>query len=784
MKSAVFTICTPDYLPGMRVLMDSVKTTNPDVDLYALVIGVDGQGNKDAVLNEVNLFSEKDALTKDEIEDMPFVYDVVEFANSLKPFGFRWLMEQQKYETLIYLDSDIEVYQSLGKVLDALKDFPIVVTPHALEPVPEDGLLPNSLDISLAGIYNLGFIGVRHDAQAFIKWWCDRLRFDCIFDQARGLFADQKWIDWAPALFEVGVLKDPTLNVAYWNIHERDIGLLQGPDSKSVYGVNGAPLTFFHFSGFDSDRPETLSKHTGLMARVSPKDNDALMSLCKLYASKKADFSQHSDVTNDYAYSEIAPGVLSTKPIVRALRDARTGGYLSILDRERPASDGAAFVSWLLTPQGRWSLTPLEVGFWLTREDLRFGQKMLDMFSARTLKEWSKGSPEYGLELKRLRREVSVRNEFISGPQKPTINPHSGVSVLGYANAELGLGEAGRRLFSAVRLTGLPTELVALRDHISRDNHRVLSEVHDFPSYSTVISSVNADYATMVARRFDLKRNDTRHIGYWAWELEELPSHHISAIDAVDEIWTMSKFVQKAVEAKTEKKVSVVPVAFRAPSAPTTFTRKMLGLPTDKFTFMTSFDYLSIPKRKNPESTIKAYLSTFRESDGACLIVKSINSNQNPEYRASLKTLASNRSDILFFDRYLSSIENLALIELADCFVSMHRSEGFGLNMADAMALGTPVVSTNYGGNLDFMSDQSTALVEYELQEVGESNWPYDPKALWAEPSISHAAFLMLKVFNEAGYREKLVADSRKIAARLSSAAVSGRVLALLIGDE
>lgn len=784
MKSAVFTICTPSHLPGMRVLMDSVRNTNPGVDLYALVIGVDCEGTRDSILNEVNLFSEKTALTKNEIKDMPYVYDVLEFATSLKPFAFRWLMDKQKYKSLIYFDSDIEVYQNLGKVFDALDEFPIVVTPHILEPMPEDGLLPNSQGISSAGIYNLGFIGVRSDAHAFINWWCDRLRFDCISDSARGLFVDQKWIDWAPALFEVGILKDPTLNVAYWNIHERDLEMLPGSDSNSVYAVNGAPLTFFHFSGFDLDRPEILSKHTGVKARVDPPDNQALMSLCKSYASKKSDFSQHSDVTNAYAYSEISPGVLATTPIRRALRDARTGGYLNILDCERPDSDSTAFLDWLLSAQGRWSLTPLELGFWLTREDLRLGKESLDKFSALKLKDWSKTSPEYSHELKRLVLDFSSRNQAASTAKHRTHNPYSGVSVLAYANAELGVGEAGRRLFSAIRQTGLPSELVGLRDHSSRDKHRLFGQVRDAPGFPTVISAVTADLTPIVSRRFDLKRNASRHIGYWAWELEEFPSQFMNGISAVDEIWTISTFVQKAVQAKTEKKVSTVPISFRLPTAPTSFTREMLRIPQDRFVFLTSFDYLSYPKRKNPESAIKAYLSAFQENDGASLIVKSINSNQDPEYGAGLRTLASNRTDIVFIDQYFSSAENLALIELADCVVSLHRSEGFGLNLADAMALGTPVISTNYGGNLDFMSDQSTALVDYDLQEVGEGNGIYGAKSLWAEPSVSHAASLMIKVFSQAGYRENLVVEARKITSKFTPEAVSHKVLQLLLGDQ
>jgi glycosyltransferase involved in cell wall biosynthesis len=781
---ALFTICAPNYLPRMRVLMDSVRATNPDIELYALVIGVDCAGSRDAVLQDVELFSEIDVLNNEELTDMPFIYDLLEFATALKPFAFRWLMAKEKYKELIYLDPDIEVYQSLGAVFVALEQHPIVLTPHTLEPMPEDGLLPNSADISLAGIYNLGFIGVRNEATAFIDWWCDRLRFDCVSDLARGLFVDQKWIDWAPALFDVGILKDPSLNVAYWNIHERNIGVLEAADSKSVVAVNGNPLTFFHFSGFDPDRPEVLSKHSRLKARVIPSENETLMSLCRSYASRTRHFARDSEFLNDYAYSEIAPGVTASKPIRRALRDARTGGYLKISDRERSFSGSTAFVSWLKTPQGRWSLTPLEVGFWMSREDLRLRQENLDTFSARRLSEWSKTSPEYVAELNSLGVDAAPGDHVVSAPQPPAHNSLAGVSVLAYANAEMGVGEGGRRLFGAIRQTGIPSELVGLRAHLSRDQHGLVSKVSDSPNFQTVVSCVNADQVPIVSNQFSLNRHTNRHIGYWAWELEEFPSEFMSGIDAVNEIWTMSTFIQKAVEAKTDKKVSTVPVAFKAPSAPTSFTRAMLGLPNDKFVFLTSFDYLSVPRRKNPQSTMEAYISAFGESDGACLIVKSINSNKDLSYQASLRTLASSRKDVIFIDDYLSDIETLALIELADCLVSLHRSEGFGLNMADAMALGTPVVATNYGGNLDFMSDRSAALVDYELHEVGEGNWPYNPKSLWAEPSLSHAADQMTKVFNQASYRENLVRESRKITSQFSTAQVSARVLMLLNGEQ
>ena len=154
-------------------------------------------------------------------------------------------------------------------------------------------------------------------------------------------------------------------------------------------------------------------------------------------------------------------------------------------------------------------------------------------------------------------------------------------------------------------------------------------------------------------------------------------------------------------------------------------------------------------RRKNPVGAIKAYTAAFGPDDGASLIVKSINGHHHPRDREHVRSVAHGRPDVLFMDDYVSTVEMKAMIELADCYVSLHRAEGYGLNLADAMAHGTPTIATGYSGNLDFMTDSTAVLVPYTITEVGPLAAPYDPLAFWADPDLDAAAQAMRGMFDD-----------------------------------
>ncbi|MDA1234458.1 MAG: hypothetical protein O3A53_06635 [Acidobacteria bacterium] len=159
---------------------------------------------------------------------------------------------------MIYLDADMRLFAPLDPVLAALGEASIVLTPHLLSRVDSDRQAVER-QLLRTGAYNLGFVAVRGSAagESFLSWWCDRLAEHCLVDVAAGLFVDQKWVDLAPGMFGgVRILRAPGLNVAWWNLRERPISLEGGS-----YRAAGEPLYLFHFSGFDPEQPESLSKH-------------------------------------------------------------------------------------------------------------------------------------------------------------------------------------------------------------------------------------------------------------------------------------------------------------------------------------------------------------------------------------------------------------------------------------------------------------------------------------------------------------------------------------------
>ena len=181
---------------------------------------------------------------------------------------------------------------------------------------------------------------------------------------------------------------------------------------------------------------------------------------------------------------------------------------------------------------------------------------------------------------------------------------------------------------------------------------------------------------------------------------------------------------------------------------PTRLTRTDLGLPEDRFLFGFSFDFRSVLRRKNPLGLLEAYLGAFAEADGAALVLKAINGGPHPE-RDQLVAAAAGRSDVLLVDGHWSPLEMRAFPQLLDAYVSLHRAEGTGLTLLDAMAAGTPVVATGYSGNVDFMDPTVARLIPFSLAEVGEGASPYPATSLWAEPDLGAAARAMRSLLDD-----------------------------------
>jgi glycosyltransferase involved in cell wall biosynthesis len=325
------------------------------------------------------------------------------------------------------------------------------------------------------------------------------------------------------------------------------------------------------------------------------------------------------------------------------------------------------------------------------------------------------------------------------------------LNVTGYFHAELGVGEAARLLTRAIEATGTPHMTASQATCLSRQQHRYETRTgaSDTP-FDINLLCVNADVTAAFARDAGPAFFADRHtIGYWFWEVDPLPPLMHSAFDHVDEIWTATEYVGDIVRAAAagRKPVYTVPLPLLPPRTVPAVTREQLGLPADRFVFLFVFDFLSVMERKNPLGAIEAFCAAFAPGEGPVLVLKSINGDLRVADLERLKRAAAHRSDIVIRDEYLSAGEKNALVAACDCYVSLHRAEGLGLTLAEAMALGKPAIATGYSGNLHFMTGENSFLVEYQLASAGAECGPYPSGARWAEPDLQHAAQLMRAVY-------------------------------------
>lgn len=234
-------------------------------------------------------------------------------------------------------------------------------------------------------------------------------------------------------------------------------------------------------------------------------------------------------------------------------------------------------------------------------------------------------------------------------------------------------------------------------------------------------------------------------IGMWWWEVSEFPERFAGSFKYLDEIWVGSHHVADAIAGVSPIPVVKVTIPVSVPKIKK-FARSALGLP-ESFVFLFVFDYLSIFERKNPLALVESFKKAFPPDSGASLVLKSINSTQHPEEHERLFRITKDHPDVHVIDRYVSVDEKNAMLAACDCYVSLHRSEGFGITLAEAMYLEKPVIATAYSGNLEFMTERNSYLVDYELKAIGEGSAPYPPTSEWADPDVEHATSLMRHVF-------------------------------------
>jgi glycosyltransferase involved in cell wall biosynthesis len=418
---------------------------------------------------------------------------------------------------------------------------------------------------------------------------------------------------------------------------------------------------------------------------------------------------------------------------------------------------------------------------WLAKEELRsrFGRLQPRPSPANA----SNQSPSMGMPS----RQNGDRGKS-SNPLK-SVSARAGksrVGLFGYAKGEFGLGEDVRLLRAALDganvanvVINAPWQILA-RQSIDEPSVEVANARFDSDVMFYVIPPF--DTVTLLNKVGPHAFSARRKIGFWQWELARFPDPAKLALNLVDEIWCHSEHAANAYREVTDKPVIKVPLPVFVPETRIA-SRTTFGLPEEAFVIFTSFDGASAIARKNPLASILAFQQAFpkgRSSD-ARLIVKAMNTNDDALWRECLRR-ASVDERIVIIDIVMDRNVYYELLRACDAVISLHRAEGFGRLMAEAMALGIPVIASRYSGNLDFMTDDNSWLIDGDLTPVLPGDYAFHHGQVWLEPSVENAAIALRECASDRGKRQQRAALAMADIASKHSLKVCGETYSKLLG--
>lgn len=747
------TTIARNYLPYARVLAESLREFHSEVSVTTLLL----DDPEKSVRSESEPFEvlHVEDLGVPSLGEMIPRYGPVDFSAMVRPWLLKRMLETDS-DHVVYLDPDIQVFAPLADVAEAAKKHGIALVPRVLEPMPRDGERPTEQEVSAAGAYDIGFValGAGEVSSRFLDWWSKGILEVCSREEVQplassgerwhreaqpsALFADRRWVDLIPNMFpNTKVLRTPGLDAAYWNLHARK---LEKDVDKIV--TNGEILKALHFSGFTPEYPHWLSMHA---TRVKLSENPVLAELCSSYAQRLAERRYGESSDPPYRYDTLPNGIPHDEVLRRLYGEAIDSGedFGDIFEPE-----GAdKFLRWLNSPAengGRHGITRFMYrGMYIERSDVRERFGNLDGAGGKGFVRWvmNHGRDRHDIP------EQLVPDDpygFSKASEPRTKRKIDGVNVVGYLTGEMGLGEVARQNIAALQAVEIPVATKTF-NHFGNRNQHEFEDLVSPEGYSTNLICLQPAELQKFRREVGEEFFEGRRtIGVWGWELDVFPEEWFDALDLVDEVWVWTSYVAETFSRQSSKPVITIPPPVVAPDFEG--AKAGLGIP-EGFTFLFVFDFHSVMQRKNPTGLVEAFKRAFAPGEGPQLVLKSINGDVRPRFLEQLKVAALGRDDIFVVDEYVSAKEKTALMAGCDCYVSLHRSEGFGLTPAEAMSLGKPAIATGFSGTTDFMTDENSYLVDYTMVEVGEGSPPYPPHGTWAEPDLDHAAALMRHVW-------------------------------------
>lgn len=839
MRVDYFTICSSNYLAYALTLYNSLRQAAPEAAENFTVFLADelNEARRKGLPFPVVEAREIGIPT---FWDMAFRYSVIEFNTAIKPSCFKYLFRRGDVDAAMYLDPDLFVNAPLTEAIQALEDGKdVVLTPHTLTPL-EDGFDPDDLRILRTGTYNLGFLALRNStpAGALLDWWERKLSDQCIIDLDAGIFVDQKFMDLAPSFCEhTFVLHHPGYNAAYWNLagrtvtREGEAWLVNGRPLVFFHfsGVRpGSPKVFSaHQNRFGPDDLGDLKPlFLYYLEQIAANDHDTWRSLPYAYG-RLTDGTVVPDIVRKCYGRYCQPSTRGREDLFAPASDwlfepapeaARAGApglsrLLYTVWNER--SDVRAQFP-LAMPQGRegflrwfFSSAPSEynlpddlVNVLRNKYNAELGngasagaslrQRLARavLSQAGTLRALYRRLPE---PMRMKARQALVRSASrtrdgasssigLYKDRNHDIHLTPGMDVYGYFRTVSGVGEGGRRMLDVLRSMAMP---VAVENLASFDRSADILPTPPEPSpktsaHSVALFHVNADQIEHVFAEIELEQLKGRYrIGYWAWELPVFPEPWLRMANYLNEIWVPSTFIADALCNKVDIPVHVVPhpaLRLETPAA----RRSEFALPEDVPLILCSADVNSFSARKNPQGAYEAFCKAFDGKPGdksPRLVVKLHGINNEAGERQKLVELLAADPRVILIDMPLSAERYAGLQSCCDAYISLHRAEGFGLNIAEMMALGKPVIATHFGGCVDFMKPSNAFCIPYARVPVPENAYPFAAGQEWAEPDLDEAAKALRSVVSApAAARKRGAAAANAVNAQLSMQAVAETV--------